>query len=707
MAAASAKLILICSLAAAGTLNVWLAAYEWPALPFFTVATVGLIYVFARRWSGAVTFAVAMATWLAPAAFALLRGRFLLSDLTLWLAAVLTLIIVTSWPLRWHVPARWVWPLAFWSLVIAVSWPVIVAREAEYSWTLLFNGGIQSSGAGGAPRTTVLWITHVVLVFGVGLLWADWLCARYGSERRSEFTREILAGFGIGWVIASLVALYQVTIDFEFVNMPHWAFQRRAAGTLMDANPFGLVAALAGPAVVVALWPLTTARHAVLAFGALGLSWFGLWASGSRAALLAGSIALVGVVRYAGHWRPAGIQRRQVATLLGVGLVVIAMLVVTAMRVDNPVSRLARLAPDGASAVGSWFAYVWERESYGTAANRMLHDSPVFGVGIGSYHALVPDYAQALVGRRLPPDNAQNWFRHQLAELGLLGSLGWIIWVAGFVHLIAAGQYKPDREVQAGMLRWLLLALGAASFVGVPTLNATAAFSFWVLAVWFVLQLEPRALRPVWVPRASSWVLALVLAGVYAVGLAQVSRVELRVPHRARLGEWDLQHGFHDPEPSAAHGEYRWSLKNAVTVMHADTHRLRLTLWVNHPDAAERPVQVKVWRDDELVVNVERSDATPVVREITIPAAGRRVMLSTWVDRTWQPTDVGEQDTRELGMAIAWRFLSPDAPGTVDVPGRQALDAVEDSRVVEMGKEQLVQPVYALVELRGETNRRR
>ena len=112
-----------------------------------------------------------MATWLAPAAFALLRGRFLLSDLTLWLAAVLTLIIVTSWPLRWHVPARWVWPLAFWSLVIAVSWPVIVAREAEYSWTLLFNGGIQSSGAGGAPRTTVLWITHVVLVFGVGLLW--------------------------------------------------------------------------------------------------------------------------------------------------------------------------------------------------------------------------------------------------------------------------------------------------------------------------------------------------------------------------------------------------------------------------------------------------------------------------------------------------------------------------------------------------------
>ena len=327
-----------------------------------------------------------------------------------------------------------------------------------------------------------------------------------------------LAGFAIGWVIASLVALYQATIDFEFANMRHWAFQRRAAGTLMDANPFGLVAALAGPAVVVALWPLATARRAALA---LGLSWFGLWASGSRSALLAGSIALVGVARYAGRWRPAGIPRRQVAALLGVGLIVIAMLAVTAVRVDNPVSRLARLAPDDAGAVGSWLAHVWERESYGTAANRMLRDSPVVGVGVGSYHALVPDYAQALVGRRLPPDNAQNWFRHQLVELGLLGSLGWIVWVAGLVYLIAAGQYEPDREVQAGVLRWLLLALGAASFVGVPTLNATAAFGFWVLAVWFVLQLDPRALRPVWVPRATSWVLALVLAVVYTAGLAR------------------------------------------------------------------------------------------------------------------------------------------------------------------------------------------
>ena len=99
-----------------------------------------------------VTFALALATWVAPGVFALLRGRFLLSDLTLWLAAVVTLVVATSRPLRWHVPARWVWPIAVWALVVSVSWPVVVAREAELSMTLLLQGGIPSSRVGGTGR---------------------------------------------------------------------------------------------------------------------------------------------------------------------------------------------------------------------------------------------------------------------------------------------------------------------------------------------------------------------------------------------------------------------------------------------------------------------------------------------------------------------------------------------------------------------------
>jgi len=658
--AAASKLMLFLSLAAACALNVWLATYEWPALPLVTIAVIALTYLLARRWSGAVTFVLATVTWVAPAAFVLWRGRFLLTDLTLWLAAVVTLVLATSRPLRWHVPARWVWPIAVWALVLGLTWPVVAAREAELSMAVLLGSEMPSSGVGGTPADTIVWITHVVLVTGAGLLWFDWLFDRYPIGREGMFTREVLAGLGAGWALAGLAAIYQVVVDMDFVNMPHWAFQRRAGGTLMDANPYGFVAALSGPAFVAAMWPLTSTRRTIAAAGALGMSWFGLWASGSRSALLVGTIA-TGAVGYQ-LWRArsggTGTRGRVVIAAVCVSVLGLGLLASSAGRVDSPVARLVRLAPAGPADVAGWARYLWEREGYGTVARRMVLDSPFVGIGIGSYHMLAPDYAQALVGSRLPPDNAQNWVLHQLAELGGLGGAGPIAFAGFFAWLVVTARAAPGRAAQAGILRGTLVAFGLASLVGVPTLNGSATFIFWGLAFWFVRQIDPAPIVA-GAPGRAAWVGAIGLAVVCTAGLAVVSATQLRVPHRAMLGEWDLRYGFHDPETSAAHGEFRWTGRQGVTVMHADTHRVGLTLWVNHPDAGERPVHLQVWRDDELVVDVMRSDATPVVAEVMVPDDARRFMLSTRVDRAWRPVDAGGSDERELGMAIGWRFLPP------------------------------------------------
>ena len=658
MTAASAKLVLLISLVAAGALNLWLAAREWPALPFLTLGIVLLTYVLARRWSGAVTFTLAVATSVAPAAFAFCRGRFLLSDLTLWLAAVVTLVVATSRPLRWHLPGRWIWPLAVWALVAGVSWPVVVAREAELSMTLLYEGGIPSSGGGGTPADTVLWITHVVLVLGAGLLWFDWLFGRYPAGREAPFAREVLAGFGAGWVVAGLVAVYQVSVDFEFLNMGHWAYQRRAAGTLMDANPYGLVAAVSGPAIAAAMWPPTVPRRAIAVTAALGLSWFGLWASGSRSALLAGAVATVALGYQLWRVRPALLRaRRGVAMAVLCGVILSAgALATSAERVDTPLARLVRLGPADRADVGGWLRYLWARESYGTVAIQMVRDSPLVGIGVGSYHMLAPDYAQALTGTRLPPDNAQNWARHQLAELGVLGGLGPIVFAGFLAWLVVTARAAPGREPQAGILRGTLIAFGLVSLVGVPTLNTSVVFMFWLLAFWYTRQIDPGALAGR-APGRAAWMAGFVLVVVYTAGLAAVSVAELRVPHRAVLGEWDLEYGFYEPESSAAYGEYRWTQRTSVSVLPAGTQRIGLTLWVHHPDASDRPVRLQVWRDAELVVDVMRSDATPVVTDVTIPDDARRFMLSTAVDRTWRPADTGAEDSRELGMAVAWRHL--------------------------------------------------
>ena len=60
--------------------------------------------------------------------------------------------------------------------------------------------------------------------------------------------------------------------------------------TMRDANPFGVVAALGGPALVAAASLTRDRLLRVIALCGIVASWLGLWASGSRTAFAAGLI---------------------------------------------------------------------------------------------------------------------------------------------------------------------------------------------------------------------------------------------------------------------------------------------------------------------------------------------------------------------------------------------------------------------------------
>ena len=69
---------------------------------------------------------------------------------------------------------------------------------------------------------------------------------------------------------------------------------------------------------------------------------------------------------------------------------------------------------------------LWERFGYGPAAIEMVMEHPIDGVGIGVFHTVVHDFAtlRGYTGEdAIPTDNAQNWFRHNIAELGIIGSI--------------------------------------------------------------------------------------------------------------------------------------------------------------------------------------------------------------------------------------------------------------------------------------------
>ena len=70
------------------------------------------------------------------------------------------------------------------------------------------------------------------------------------------------------------------------------------------------------------------------------------------------------------------------------------------------------------------------------------------GVGVAAFHTLVHDFSMAASGKDIVPDNAQNWFRHHLAELGVLGSLPWLAWCVVFALRLFA------RRGRRSLLRW-------------------------------------------------------------------------------------------------------------------------------------------------------------------------------------------------------------------------------------------------------------
>jgi hypothetical protein len=86
------------------------------------------------------------------------------------------------------------------------------------------------------------------------------------------------------------------------------------------------------------------------------------------------------------------------------------------------------------------------------------------GVGIGRFTGLSKSYAQKALGRAIPADNAQNLWRHTLAEQGLIGLLP-ILWLTGLtIMTVFAGRAEGVDLV----LRVMLCGLGCGLIVGYP-----------------------------------------------------------------------------------------------------------------------------------------------------------------------------------------------------------------------------------------------
>jgi len=628
-----------------------------PALRVVTIAAIVLGAAVSRHLQSRLFVCWVACAMLAPAILRALTAREgPVLDL-FWMGGVsASLLRFSSWS-RWKLPAPWRVLAAGWALTLALAWPVLLARETAFSTRLLTDEAAINSWAMLSAPQVAAWLLFVVWTQLLGLLWLDWACERF--EERPEAVVPVAHGIWIGATLSSLVAVYQGTVDLKFLSTPFWASLARATGTLLDANALGMCAALAGPIAFLALRVTRTLDPTrdtdervinAIAFLAFVVNLAGLWMSGSRAAMLCGVVA--GATFLASVWSSADARARRALQWAAAGVAALVVIIVATSSTIGPAKRLAEIPASPRSGLSTIFT----RGPYGQIANQIIREHPIVGVGIGSYQILSPDYWRLQADAALPFDNAQNWWRHQLSELGVLGSALLFIWSAVLVWYIATARARAEYRLEATIVRGLLVALGISSFIQVPTQTPIVMLTFMLLVAWatwlmpFPARVAGRT-TPTW-----AWIAALLLAVTYAGGQLVLAGGPLAVTERARRAQRLYAVGTYPPELMKGR-EFNWTKGDASFIWPAKTRWLVLRVWAQHPDMAAEPVHVTLTSPCGVLVDEALETPTPVSIGVTLPDGQRTLEAHMHVSRTWRPSEHGSNDERDLGAGIMAEFV--------------------------------------------------
>lgn len=587
-----------------------------PAWPMLVAVAAGVV---TRATAGAAS-AVATAFVLAPVWQGLVSLLGVPADfdqIAPWLA-FLGAALAWPEPRGWQSRGPWRVPIAAWALVISLVAPIVTARELDFSWNAAFwphLGGVALLGANAQL---------------VALLLFDWYHGASEPQRR-------LAWFALvpGTAAAAFVALWQQHVDPAFLSSPLWTGLRRSAGTFFDANATAAWLALTSP-VLASSWLRPAAVPAApWRLVCLGLALAAIMATGSRSALA----ALVVIVAVA--IASAGSAWRWGAVAAALGLAVWGL--ITTKPVVDPHSgpALGRLAytlqrtlssgPDGV-----WMA-VWDRGGYGPVAMAMIADHPWTGIGPGLFGTLVPGYAVEALGQPLPPDNAQNWWRHHIAELGLPGALPGLV-----CSLLALWALVRRRGVATAPLA----GVGLLALMSPPTPHPLLQVLVGLVIAHAVTSWPPPAGAPVGARTGGLiWVLALACA----VGSAVTGWRDLRPAYRAVRFHTPYSYGV-TPVGPTPYGPGRWMDQRGVAVVDPGSHHtLVARIVVPHDDAATRPVRIVVSGRGGIACVHEATDTTPTDCRLTVPP-GEWPMVRVDISRPWP----GSGGTRRAAVVNAW-----------------------------------------------------
>ncbi|HEX6163837.1 MAG TPA: hypothetical protein VFZ31_10750 [Vicinamibacterales bacterium] len=660
----TARVLVIVSAAIAVFAEAWQATTYAPEVFWIGVAGFGLLLMAGDRLRPIAMPIVMAALYLTPAILLTTldeRGRGYGLD-AIWMLPLFGLTLSGSGVQHWSLPAGWRVPLITWAAIVALSWPVVFMREVNFALWILPLARVSNTSIGIPPSEVVLNVAYFAVIHLLGILWIDALC-RWYREDLPRFRREVLSGLATAALVAFAVSIYQGFFDLGFLNRGFWEYMLRASGTLADPNKLGAVAAFWTVGAIVFARRLPRPWQTVLAIGGPVLGVAAAWLCGSRTGLAALAISMVaaGIEALRGSKVDARKLAMSAAATIALAIAVAFVLQNASTHTiwERGAIRCVPFLGDGGirNCVNE---LLWDRYGYGPVAIQMIKEQPIEGVGVGMYHALSHDFGIA-AGRVIPqPDNAQAWWRHNFAELGLLGFLPMVWWCIVFGRQLLSLDRSRDR-VSSGMLRGILTGFFVASLFGMPSQSAAITITFWAFVFWFAAESNTLSQSE---PRRGSNAIALAAVALIAVhaGMTVVDAFgDLRPQHRAERFNWYYRYGFHtneqhgadlEPDPGGNPVGRRWTLEDSLAVIPVKGKVLKFVAWLDHPDADVKPVHLRVWADGKLVYEGDRNRA-PLFLDIPATPGRTHMRIETSIDRTFKPSDAGNsRDRRDLGLSI-------------------------------------------------------
>jgi hypothetical protein len=613
------KIVVLAWICAAIALQIWVLTPHWPNLPVIG-ALVAAVSMTAGYFDPRLIAPVLAVSYIFPVLVRTLHGGAAYApNEIVWIIAFVGVLLPSAAQTPWRIPVQWRGSLVAAALVVVVTSPIVVLREIDLNPGLLRDLQGWSFGGGTWPSLIVTWSLYSSLTLVVGLVWFDWLF----SQRDLNFERYVIWPLAVSASLLTAVLIYQLFFDLSFLNDTVFGVIGRAGGTMYDANLSGAVAALWIGGTALLTWHAKKYRVPLAIVGSVA-AWLGVWASGSRTAFMAATIVTV-AMGIAVFVEIGAARAKQLYVPLAVaGLLSVFVVLVTAAnpRVVGPVGRVwATLPSPSLTSVKAFAAEMWNRNRYGAAATAMAKDNPLFGVGVGTYQTIAFDYVHDI---SLPPDNAQNWLRHEFVEFGAIGSLGWILWFVLFAIFVL--RVKRDDAPGTWITRGMLVAFGAISMLGMPGQAVVVAITFWTIAFWytsFTGRVHGGGVLPRW-----TWASVCAIALIAGAGTATMATTKLRVPERARVSTWPYSYGFTAPQAADGDG-YRRTRSHALAVLDVPSPWLSVSVRPDLNAASGQPIDVRVWADGDTVLKAQLQNNSPLTAIVRLPSGVKRVLLES------------------------------------------------------------------------------